>query len=513
VASTLQDFTLATMIRTLAEEGPDRPALTCDGRTTSFGELDRRSSQVANAMLAAGVGPGDRVALVTRNCTAYYEVMLAAAKIGAVQVGINFRLAAPEVAAIVDDAHPKLMFVGPELMGLVPAGTEAVALDGRYETWFAGASDVGPIGGAGPDDVAIQLYSSGTTGAPKGAMLTNANLSWTPRMGREFYEMSASSVNLVTSPLFHVGGTGYSLTGLGQGAHTIITADLDPGNVLALIERHAVTHAFFVPTVIRLLLDRLATRPTDLSSLEVVAYGAAPIDDRTLLEAIAAFDCRFLGVYGMTETAGSVTSLAFADHDPGGPRSHLLRSVGKPLPWHEVVVVDPAVGQEAPAGAVGEIWVRSPQNMAGYWGQPELTAATLSGDGWLRTGDAAWRDEDGYLYIVDRLKDMVITGGENVYPAEVERVLLAHPAVREAVVVGVPDRRWGETVKAVVVVSDGAAVTGGELIAFTRERLAHYKCPTSVDFVGELVRNASGKVLKRVIRDGYRLDAREGVTP
>jgi len=334
-------------------------------------------------------------------------------------------------------------------------------------------------------------------------MLTNANLSWTPLMGRELYRMGEQSVNLLTSPMFHIGGAGYSLTCFGNGGHTVMAPDLDPATVLSLVEGHRVSHAFLVPTIIRTLLDALRQQPVDLSSLELIAYGASPIDERTLAQAIEAVGCLFLGVYGMTETAGSVTALVPEDHHPSGPRVRLLRSVGRPLPWHDVVIFDPDTEQQVAAGAVGEIWVRSPQNMAGYWGHKDLEATTLRSDGWLRTGDAAWRDEEGYIYIHDRLKDMIISGGENVYPAEVERVLVEHPGVREVIVVGVPHQRWGETVKAIVVGQPGATLSEVELISFCRERIAHFKCPTSVDFVDELVRNASGKVLKRVMRDAY----------
>jgi long-chain acyl-CoA synthetase len=313
----------------------------------------------------------------------------------------------------------------------------------------------------------------------------------------------------VPSPLFHIGGTGYSLTAMGQGGHTVLVRDVDPVAMLGLIERHRVTHSFLVPAVVAMLVAALreqtaAGRAPDLSSLQLVAYGAAPMTDRGLREAMDAFGCGFLGVYGMTETAGSVLCLPAADHDPGGPRAGLLRSVGRALPWHEVEVRDPVTGEVCPPGEVGEIWVRSPQNMAGYWRQPGLSAQVLTDDGWLRSGDAAWTDAQGYVFVHDRLKDMIISGGENVYPAEVERVLARHPAVGEVVVIGVPHERWGETVKAVVVPRDGAAPDAaeltGELIALARTELARYKCPTSVDVVDELPRNASGKVLKRVLR-------------
>jgi long-chain acyl-CoA synthetase len=502
-------FTLAGLIRSLASTRPDRPALTAGSVTLDFRQLDERSSRVAQGLIAAGVDPGDRVAIISRNCIPYYEVLLGVSKVGAVVVGVNFRLAPPEVAEVLADAEPALVFAGVDQLRLIDPGREAVAFGSGYESWLAGHPPVDPMLSA-PDDVVLQLYSSGTTGTPKGACLTNANLSWTTRMGRECYAMSDRSVNLLTSPLFHIGGAGYILTAFGQGGHTVLAADMDPVGVLELIAAHRVTHAFLVPSVIRMLLDALADHPVDLSSLELIAYGASPIDERTLREAVKAFGSRFLGVYGMTETAGSVTALMPADHNVDGPRAHLLRSVGRPLPWHEVEVFDAGTGTAALPGEVGELWVRSSQNMPGYWRRPDLNEETLRPDGWLRTGDAAWRDEEGYLFIHDRLKDMIISGGENVYPAEVERVLAAHPGVREVVVVGVPHPRWGETVKAVVVPAAGG-VEEADLIAFARERLAHYKCPTSVDLVSELPRNASGKLLKRSIRARY-WPAQEGGT-
>ena len=496
--------TLAGLVRRLGAERPGAPALTLGDRTLSFADLDERSSRAAHALAALGVGVGDRVAVLDKNSPAHVELLFAAAKLGAVLVGVNFRLARAEVAAILDDAGPTVLVVGEELVGLVPdAAPPTVVLGDDYEARLAAASTTPTGRDPDPDEVVLTLYSSGTTGLPKGAMLTHANLAWTPEMGRTAYRMGPGSVNLVPSPLFHIGGTGYLLTALGQGGHTILVRDVVPAELLGLIERHRVTHSFLVPAVIAMLVAALRTRPTDLSSLEMVAYGAAPMTDRGLLEAIDAFGCGFLGVYGMTETAGSVLCLDPADHDPGGPRAHLLRSVGRTLPWHEVDVFDPASGERSPDDAVGEIRVRSPQVMVGYWRQPALTAEVIDTGGWLHTGDAGRRDAEGFIGVHDRLKDLVISGGENVYPAEVERVLVRHPSVAEVVVIGVPHPRWGETVKAIVVAAPGAVPDTDELIAFCREDLARYKCPTSVDVVDALPRNASGKILKRVLRAPY----------
>lgn len=502
--------TLSGLVTELAAARPGAPAVTLGEHTLTFAELDARGAAVAGALRAAGVGAGDRVAVLDKNAPSFYELVLGASRLRAVLVGLNFRLAAPEIADILDDAAPRVVVVSPDLRHLVPADVRAtlVELGEAYEGWRAEPlPEDGPeVDAAEPDDVVLQLYSSGTTGRPKGALLTHANLLFTPRMGRELYGMGPDTVNLVPSPLFHIGGVGYSLTALGQGGHTVLVRDVDPAVLLDLVARHRVTHTFLVPAVIQMLVESPALASTDTSSLRRIAYGAAPMGETQLLRAMAAIRCEFMGVYGMTETAGSVVSLQPADHDPGGPRAGLLRSVGKPVPWLELRVVDPATDTDAPVGGVGEIWVRSGQTTVGYWGQPDLYAAAVTEDGWLRTGDAASLDADGFVFLHDRIKDMVVTGGENVYPAEVENVLHGHPAVGQVAVIGVPSQRWGETVKAVVVPREGVVLDAGELIAWTRERLAHYKCPTSVDVVAELPRNASGKLLKHVLREPFWAD-------
>ncbi len=498
--------TLATLITDLAAQRGEQPALSCADRTRSFAELDARSSQAAHALAAAGVVPGDRLAVLAGNRIEYVELLFAAAKTGAVLTGLNWRLAAPEIAATLTDAAPAIIVAGSGQRALLPDAADArvIDLDTEYEPWIAPQPATPPPAVSGPDDTVLQLYSSGTTGAPKGARLTSANLLYTPRMGRESYRMGPDSVNLVPSPLFHIGGIGYALTALGQGGHTVLMPKAEPATMLRLIETHRITHAFLVPTIVAALTEQAEAGNPDLSSLHLIAYGAAPMTETLLLRAMTTLGCAFLGVYGMTETAGSVTALAPEDHDPGGPRAGLLRSIGRALPWHEVRVFDPASGEPMPPGRVGEIWVRSGQNTPGYWQLPAETADALTEDGWLRTGDAAYTDDEGYLYLHDRIKDVIISGGENVYPAEVENALASHLGVGEVAVIGVASDRWGETVKAVVVPAPGATPTAVELVEHTRSRLAHYKCPTSVEFLDALPRNASGKIEKTTLREQYR---------
>jgi long-chain acyl-CoA synthetase len=251
---------------------------------------------------------------------------------------------------------------------------------------------------------------------------------------------------------------------------------------------------------------------TDVSSLKTIFYGASPISEDVLTRSMQALGCDFTQLYGLTETCGAITALLPEDHDPEGPRAPLLRSAGKPFDYVELRIVEPESGATAPDGSVGEVWTRSAQNMLGYWKKPDETAAVLTDEGWLHTGDAGWLDDEGYLFLHDRIKDMIVSGGENIYPAEVENVLFAHPGIADVAVIGVPDDKWGETVKAIVVRSTAGVAADGlasdsaleaAIIAFARDRLAHYKCPTSVAFTDVLPRNPTGKVLKRELRAPY----------
>jgi long-chain acyl-CoA synthetase len=278
---------------------------------------------------------------------------------------------------------------------------------------------------------------------------------------------------------------------------------MDPAELIRLIERERITAAFVVPAVLMLLLATPGIEKADLSSLDTIFYGASPIAEDVLVRCMDVIGCRFSQVYGMTETSGAIVRLDHEDHDPDGDRRHLLRAAGRPLPGVGIRIVDPDTGADVPTGAVGEIWTRSAYNMLGYWEKPEETASTILDGGWLRTGDAGYLDDEGYLFLHDRIKDMIVSGAENIYPAEVENVLLGVPGVVDAAVIGVPDDTWGETVKAMIVRVPGEDVTAEAVIALCRDRLAHYKCPTSVDFVETLPRNPSGKILKRELREPY----------
>ena len=501
-------FVLAAIVRQHALTRAESPALSFESTTLSFADLDGLSSRVANALMASGVASGDRVAVLSKNSPEFFEVMFGCSKIGAILVGLNWRLAPPEITAIVADAAPKMIVVGQSELDLLsqvqlPAGTLVLPIGPEFDDWRATGAATDPVRHGTADDVALLLYTSGTTGTPKGVMLTNRGLSYTARLASQSWGMSEASVSIVAMPLFHIGGIGYGLSVISQGGHTVLMREIVPAMVVDAIAAHRVTHAFFVPAVIQMLLSVSGVDAADLTSLQLLLYGASPIGDTLLKAAMSVIGCRFEQAYGMTETSGTIVLLPPEDHDPDGERAHLLRSCGKAVPFVELRVVDPTTLADAETDAVGEIWVRSPVVTKGYWNQPDATAESIMIGGWLRTGDAAYIDTDGYLYLFDRFKDMIVSGAENVYPAEVENALGDHRSVAEVAVIGVPDARWGETVKAIVVLRPGAVVDAGALIEFSRTKLAKFKCPTSVDFVDTLPRNASGKVLKKDLRAPY----------
>lgn len=503
--------TFAQIIREHAQHRPEAPALSFEGTTWSFADLHRLSSRSAQALHAAGVKAGDRVALLTKNRAEFYELLFACSKIGAILVGLNWRLAAGEIEAIVADAKPTVALLGPDEEKLFNASSSAtpglnqiVVFGSEFDAWRSdSALDPGHIGHG--DDVALLMYTSGTTGLPKGVMLTNANMAFTRKLG-ETWGMGPHSVNLVAMPMFHVGGTGYGTSTMMVGGHTVLMKEVNPAVAIDLIARYKVTHTFFVPAVVQSLLLTPGIEKADFSSLQLLMYGASPIGDVLLKQALAVLKCNFMQAYGMTETAGTVLDLPPTDHEPEGPRSGLLKSCGKAYPWVNLRIIDPTTLSDVKVGEVGEIWLQSGMVMKGYWNKPDATADAIQDGGWLRTGDAAYQDAQGYVYMFDRFKDMIISGGENIYPAEVENAMNAHPAVKEVGVIGVPHARWGETPMAIVVVRTGHSVEPADLIAFTRDRLAHYKCPTSVVLANELPRNASGKLLKRELRRLYHTD-------
>ncbi|HSS09330.1 MAG TPA: AMP-binding protein, partial [Acidimicrobiales bacterium] len=389
-------FTMAGVLRDWATRTPNRPMLTLGPVTVTWAEHHARSSQVAQALLAEGVATQDRVAFLDKNGLDYFEVAFGGAKVNAVLVAVNWRLAPAEMAAVINDAEARVLFVGREFLDhlgafedqlttvkrVVVLGPVATGDDqdghANYGDWLAEhpADDPGVV--ADPDDVAMQLYTSGTTGLPKGVMLTNANLGALIPEGSKEMNIDANTVSMVAMPLFHIGGSGWSLLGIGNGAQTVVMREVDPVAMLQAFEEHHVSHVFIVPAVVMLLLAAPQATTTDLSRLRYVTYGASPITEKVLTQALATFNCDFIQLYGMTETTGAITLLRPEEHDPNGPHPERLRSCGKPFSHVALRVVDLVTGNDQPIGQPGELWTRSAQNMKGYWHNPDATAATIT---------------------------------------------------------------------------------------------------------------------------------------
>lgn len=498
--------TTADYVRQWGAHRPDHLALKWDGGQLTYAELDERSSRVAQALQADGVGPGDRVAFLDKNGPEQIELFFGAAKLNAVPCPVNYRLAPPEVAFIVNDSEAKVFVVGDEFAAAVDkvsddlAATRLIVMGPEYEGWIAAHDPQDPRQPQLPGDVAYQLYSSGTTGRPKGVQLSQANLEAGMSCYPEIFGIGPDAVSVVAMPLYHIGGGGWALVALRLGATDVLVREIVPDRLVDTIVGERVTHGFLVPAVLQFMLGVPGIASRDFSALEALLYGASPISEKVLASSIRTFGCRFVQAYGLTESTGTVVHLPAADHDPDGPNRHRLRGVGVPIPGTEAKIADAVTGGPVPTGEVGEIWIKGPTVMLGYWHMPDQTAATITPDGWLRTGDAGYQDADGYFYVHDRVKDMIVSGGENIYPAEVENAVMSHPDVADVAVIGIPSDKWGETPRAMVVRTPGSSLTEEELMAYCRERLAGFKCPTSVEWIAELPRNPSGKVLKKDLR-------------
>ena len=492
-----------------AEDRPNRLAMREEDRLCTYGELEERTARVASALLAAGLEKGDRIAWIGKNSDLYFTLFFGAARAGVVMAPIGWRLSPTEWAYIVNDTRAKIVFTGPgfdaaadQLRPRLDHAPQIIGADAaRALIQTTGRTPFAP---SGQDDAVLQLYTSGTTGNPKGAVLSNRNLFALRKHSNEvdmpYTKWEDDEAVLVAMPCAHIGGTGLGIMALAAGLPGVILAEFNPDGVFDAVEHHGVTRFFIVPAALQMLLLHPRCASVDYSRLKYILYGAAPIPLELLRQCIRMFGAQFIQAYGMTETTGTICMLPPEDHDPEGNKR--MRSAGRPLPGVEILILGPD-GRSVPTGEVGEVVTRSSNNMIGYWNLPEATAKTMTGDGWIHTGDAGYLDEDGYLFIHDRMKDMIISGGENVYPAEVESAIFGHPAVQEVAVIGIPDRKWGETVKAVVVPKPGMSVEEADIIAWARERIAAFKAPRSVDVIAALPRNASGKILRKDLRAPY----------
>jgi long-chain acyl-CoA synthetase len=474
------------------------------GAAVTYAGLARRIGALAGAL--TGVPAGGRVGVLAANSPAHLELFLGLPAAGRVVVSLNTRLAIPELVGLAQDARLSLLVADDDHRDAARAiaaraGVPRVVHVGEeYEALLAGAAaPAPPVAAPGPGTLAAISYTGGTTGRPKGVMLSHGNLLANARHNLIATGHRPEDRWLHVCPMFHVAGTANVVAATWVGAHQVVLPRFDAAAVCAAIAEHAITHLVLVPTMLGMLLDHEREHPADLSSLRHVQYAASPITpelQRRVLERLP--DADVAQFYGMTEAAPTVATCTPADHRRAGGRR--LASMGAPVVGVEVEVRDAASGARLPVGEIGEVWVRGPNVMLGYWDQPEATAAALV-DGWYRTGDAAHADADGYLFLVDRLKDMIISGGENVYSVEVEAVLAAHPAVLEAAVFGVPHERWGEAVHATVAVAPGTAVTPDELIAHCRAAIAGFKVPRAIDITTDpLPKSGAGKLLKHRLR-------------
>lgn len=503
----MASFRLTDIVRDHARDRGDHTALTAGDHSLTYAELEDRSARVATGLTRLGVGEGGRVVWLGKNAVEFFELLFAAASVRAAVAPLNFRLTPDELIDLSDDAEAGLVVLGPDFAEL----REKLDHDGRrvlvvgedYEGWVDGLAErTEPSADAEDQDTVLQLYTSGTTGRAKGVLLSHDNFGALLSVGGH-WSFDDESVGLVAMPLFHIGGSGFALVCLSFGARVVLVADIVPQQLLDTMESEGITNAFLVPAVLQFLCQVPGAAQRDWSKLRAVAYGASPITGAVLNKVLETFRAPLFQVYGSTETTGAITQLDPDDHDPDGPRAHLMRSAGRAYPWVEIKIVDPSNDEELPPDEVGEIWVRSSQVTSGYWQRPEETEKSITSDGWFRTGDGGYLDEEGYLFLTDRIKDMIVTGAENVYPIEVEDVVAQHPSVADVAVIGVPDDKWGETVKAIVVAEEGATIDPDELLEWAKERIAGFKRPRSVDVVDELPRNASGKILKKNLRAQY----------
>ncbi|WP_172808101.1 class I adenylate-forming enzyme family protein [Croceicoccus mobilis] len=486
---------------------PDRLALADDRRGWTYAELDRDCDRFVALLQHYGVGVGERFGWLGKNDALFIIAHIAAARCGAVMVPINWRNTAPEVGYVLEDSAPRLVVADSEFSSTLDAA-DAVGLprlltdDDGPEGLRARLAAYDPAPRADYDAMApfLQLYTSGTTGKPKGVMTSQYAMSFM-RHGEKllpgFAGWGDDEMLLSPLPVFHIGGLSWVQTALCRGVTVHVTADTTPAGLLDLCLRHGITRTFMVPTLVRALIEEMDARGVRVETLRSIHYGAASMDPQLLEKSVDRLGCRFLQYYGMTEIGGSATVLQPEDHDTSRP--HLLRSVGRPMPGVTIEIRDPETGRRLPVDTPGEIWLASPSLFSSYWKRPEDTEKAMEGD-WYKSGDGGRIDADGYLFLTDRIKDMVVSGGENVYPAEVESVLRQHPAILDCAVFGLPHPKWGEGVTAGLELRPGMAVTSEEVIAFARQSLAAYKVPRRIEIGVTLPRTAAGKVQRGKLR-------------
>ncbi|MFQ6392352.1 class I adenylate-forming enzyme family protein [Nocardia sp. KC 131] len=497
-----------TLARLLVGHARDRAgcrAISAPAGSQTYAEFAGDVARIADRLRAAGLRRGDRMAVLAHNDLAYVQLVYAASWTGIALVGLNWRLTADELRAVLEDCNPYLLFAERELASGLDPRCPVVLLDGPegsdFEHWYAaGDSGYAPDIDQTDESLVLLAYTTGTTGEPKGIQLVERNLREMAQQAAAAWALHPEMRYMTCLPLFRMSGMSSMMCCVHLGGEVVIPSGTSVAEIAGAVEDRGVTHTSVVPTLLASMVAENAAEAFDLSSLEVIIYGSAPSGSSLIEEAMEMLpQTGFSQGYGLTETCAGVVAAPIlrrgeVDQHPG--------SVGRILPNCECRIVDVSTGRDLGAGEDGEIWLRTPQLTTGYWNKPAETAAAISADGWFRTGDIGMIDNDGFLYVHDRLKDMIILGGENVYSVEVENAIGAHPAVLEAAVVGVPHPHWGETVKAVVVLRRGQELDETELLGWLEGRLARYKRPRIVEFVGDLPKAGSGEILKRELRNG-----------
>ena len=502
---------------------PDRPFIVFEGKQWSFVQFNERVNRLANAFRELGLQKGDRVGMLQVNCPQYVEAYFAAAKIGVIFVPLNFRAKAEELTDMIGNAEAAVLLTGAryfdmvkEILPQTPSVKACISVDARkdetsfYEDLIDSCSPDETTVEIDDDDITILMYTAGTTGRPKGVPLRHSGFVSYILGNVEPASPEVEERNLLTVPLYHVAGMQAVLAGIYGGRTLVMMRQFEVKEWLRTVQEEKVTRAMLVPTMLKWVIEDPDFHNYDLSSLGVITYGAAPMPLHVIQKAIEKMpEVQFINAFGQTETASTITSLGPEDHviegtdaDKEKKLKRLAASIGKPLPDVAVKIVDEK-GAVLQANQVGEIYAKGPRMMTGYWGDAGKSAQVITTDGWLRTGDKGWMDEDGYIYLAGRGDDMIIRGGENISPEEVEDVLHAHPKIDEAAVIGIPHPDWGQEPCAVVVLKKGQETDAEEVLAYCRARLAGFKRPGSVIFIDSLPRNPMGKVLKRKLREKY----------
>jgi acyl-CoA synthetase (AMP-forming)/AMP-acid ligase II len=502
---------------------PERDCIVFEGKRVTYAQVWERVNKLANALRKIGAEKGDRIGILQVNCNQYVEAYYASAMMGAIFVPLNFRAKSDELSYMIANAEAKILFVGSRYSEMVdamlpelPTVKHCISIDRKeekrlyYEDVVGSASSDESFIEIGDDDITMLMYTAGTTGRPKGVPLRhNAFVSYV----LENVEPASPDIeekNLLTVPLYHVAGIQAMLAAIYGGRTLVMMRQFEVKEWLEAIQKEKATRAMLVPTMLKRVIDDPEFNRYNLSSLKVVTYGAAPMPFEVINRAIKTMPwVKFINAFGQTETASTITSLGPEDHNIEGTEEEkqkklkrLSSSIGRPLPDVEVKIVD-GEGKPLPSLEVGEIWARGPRIMTGYWRDEQKTSQVMTQDGWLRTGDMGWMDEEGYIYLAGRGDDMIIRGGENISPEEVENVLHSHPKVEEAAVIGVPDPEWGQEPRAVVVLKKGKDATSEEIIEYCRSKLSGFKRPRSVVFLDSLPRNPMGKVLRKKLREEY----------